>query len=128
MSLCDRCPAPGACCQVMNLSREGQVLAVWDDDDPSEIIVEWSPDLHTFEPIERIQTWTVPDGDGDQPDPDAGRTYSSWLWRCNALDKRTGRCSRWETRPGLCARYEPASGDGLCVFSQPLENGEESAL
>lgn len=112
----------------MHLSGQDGPLVIWDDDDPAAKVVEFSDDLHTFRPVQRLGTWTIPAGDGEQPDPDAGRSYSSWIWSCTALDKATGRCGRWETRPGLCARYEPASGDGLCVFSQPLENGEESAL
>lgn len=119
MSLCDRCPAPGACCQVMNLSRGGKPYVFWDHDDATTELRELSPELHSFQAVERIQTFK---------DDESDATYSSWLWTCNALDKKTGRCTRWATRPDLCASYEPASGDGLCVFSQPLENGEESQL
>lgn len=125
MSLCDRCPAPGACCQVMNLTMsDGEPPTVWEGDDPNAELVRRNADLHTFVGRQRIETFTVPDDDPE----DAGRQYSTWLWSCTALNAATGRCDRWGTRPALCARYEPASGDGLCVFSQPLENGEESAL
>ena len=112
---------------VMNLTmKDGHSPAVWDDEDATEQLTRRTPDLHSFVPSHRLGTWTAAD---DDPDELArGRSYSTWIWSCTALDKRTGRCTRWDTRPALCAAYEPASGDGLCVFSQPLENGEESAL
>ena len=108
----------------MNLTSGGKPITVWEGDDPLPVLVERIPELHSFRPVQRITTWTVK----DEADPNYGREYSSWIWSCEALDKASGRCTRWETRPALCARYEPASGDGLCVFSQALENGEESAL
>lgn len=67
-----------------------------------------------FVTLEKVDTWT---------DDESGRTYSSHVWGCNALDPATGRCTIYERRPDVCREFEPAS-DRLCVHYGGAETGE----
>lgn len=100
--LCDVCLSPGACCRDLTLYRkDGALLTVWDDEGPATFTSEH--DL-PFDPIGKVGQWT---------DPEGGREYSAWNFRCRALGD-DGRCTIYENRPKLCADYLPGSSP-LCV-------------
>lgn len=103
--ICARCVSPGHCCTGFNLSdAEGNPRVVWDDETPE------LPDGYPFKPLERWGQWTVESG------PEAGRTYSAWLYACSKLSA-DGKCTIYDERPDLCRQYEPLT-DHLCIMKK----------
>lgn len=69
MSICDRCFAPGICCQRLHLSTPDGAVTVWAGDDPVERLIDLfrDPD-QPFRPLAKIATYAQ---------PGTGRVYSS---------------------------------------------------
>lgn len=108
--ICVRCVSPGRCCSAFRVTdKTGHPPTFWDD-------AECAPSHSRyviFKPLHRVGQWTVEHG------PDAGRTYSEWLWSCSALSAE-GRCTIYQQRPNLCRSYTPLE-DGLCAMKPTAE-------
>lgn len=117
MSLCDRCYAPGACCKRMYLtSRDGgEAPRSRLDQGPRMIRRALRRQELPFEPIERAELLTDPDG----------QQFETWVYRCRALQD-DGRCGIYDRRPQLCRDY-PAGGDRMCVHHGGAEGVDLSA-
>lgn len=109
-SLCDKCYAPGQCCQRLHLSSGGESLTLWDDEDAvQQLRARGLP----FVSVAKHGTWK---------DEESGRTYSEHVYSCPVLTS-DGRCGDYDNRPEVCRIFEPAS-DGLCVHYGGAEAGD----
>lgn len=108
-SLCDKCYAPGACCQEFMLSGTGKEKygsnkrgarrhLVAKDENPSG-------KKKPFQPVEYLAH------------------VDMWVWRCPKIGD-DGRCKVYERRPETCRIFEPASA-GLCVHFGGAEGGSD---
>jgi len=108
VALCDVCKSPGACCRNFPLS-----IVFWDDESIED---QWAAAKRRFEPSNGEMPFVpVRKCEGSTwRDPDSGRMYSEWRFRCNALQPN-GRCGVYADRPYPCRAFLPGS-NSLCAM------------
>lgn len=107
-TVCDTCPAPGACCRKFALSH-------WFADD-MDIEEQWEP-YRQFYPFNPIGPHYRADRVRQLVD---GTSRSIWFFSCPKLGA-DGRCTIYAGRPETCRRFQPMS-DKLCaLYKLPVE-------
>jgi Fe-S-cluster containining protein len=111
ISLCDVCRNPGRCCKRMTLTKGGDTLTFWDNED----VIAGLRDLGLpFVPLEKIGSFTN----------EQAQSYS-WYWYGCPLLQPDGRCGDYLNRPPVCRAYVAGSNPlcGLMYMPQPAEIG-----